>query len=143
MSIIDDPPRHIQNLAVWRDTRADAKVEAAAKLASVKRQALWRAAQTSAAAARARGAPRYIGHICGRDPAHGGERFTSDGGCVACCREAATRRRRERGCAVRGPYLRGRHPLRSGKRQAARSRRAEESGADDRPYSEAAGRLPN
>jgi hypothetical protein len=42
-------------LAYWRDTRAKAKGKAAAELETIKRQALWRAAHLSAAAARATG----------------------------------------------------------------------------------------
>lgn len=110
----------------WVDRRASAKASAAAQVETIKRQALWRAAHLSAAAARASGSPRYVGHICGRNPSHGGERYTSGGGCVACRREAAERRRRRRGAEIRGPLPQARHSLRSSRRAAARRRRSEE-----------------
>jgi hypothetical protein len=71
------------------------------------------------------GNPRYTGHPC-RHRGHGAERYTVCGGCVACARVGAERRRLERGAKVRGPMPQARHQCRSERRAAARSRRAEE-----------------
>lgn len=110
----------------WRDTRTGAKAKAAAELTLVKRRALWHAAHRSCRAAIETGNPRYVGTICKRNPAHGGERYVSGGGCVECARIGRDRHRRLRGAPVIGPRPKARHSLRSSKRQAARRRRAEE-----------------
>ena len=81
-------------IAHWTDKRAKHKSRASARLETIKRQTVWRAAHLSAAAARASGSPRYVGHPCKRG--HRGERFTfGGGGCVECARLGAERRRRE------------------------------------------------
>lgn len=104
----------------WKDTRAKHKRRGAAELETIKRQALYRAANLSATASRASASPRYTGRICARNPAHGGERYLSGGGCVACARELAERKRRARGVPRKGPAPQSRHPLKSAKRHAAR-----------------------
>lgn len=91
-----------------------------------KRRALWHAAHRSRRAAIETGSPRYIGTICKRNPAHGGERYVSGGGCVECARIGRDRYRRLHGAPVIGPRPKARHSLRSGRRQAARRRRSEE-----------------
>jgi hypothetical protein len=116
-------------VARWTDSRAAHKAKAAAELATIKRQALWAAAHKSMTVAIETGTPRYRGRICARNPAHGGERYVSGGGCCECARLGAERKRRERGAPVKGPRPQSRHPLRSARRAAARSRRAEGSGA--------------
>lgn len=110
----------------WQDSRAEAKAAAAAKLTLVKRRALWHAAHRSCRAAIETGSPRYVGSICKRNRAHGGERYVSGGGCVECARIERDRHRRLHGAPVIGPRPKARHSLHSSKRQAARRRRAEE-----------------
>jgi len=110
----------------WRDRRAVAKATAAAELVSVRKSVIWRATHASRSAAIATGAARYTGSNCKRDPSHGGERYVSGGGCVACAREHADHIRRERGAPIQGSRPAARHPMRSGRRQMARQRRAEE-----------------
>lgn len=117
-----------QGLAKWRDSRTSAKATAAAKLTTTTRQILWVAAHKSRKAAIELGNPRYTGRPC-RHPGHGGERYVSGGGCVECARLHVERRRRLRGAPVKGPRPAARHSLRSNRRQDARRRRAEESGA--------------
>src|ERR1035437_2680659 len=73
------------------------------------------------------GNPRYTGHPC-RHRGHGAERYTVCGGCVACARGGAERRRLERGAKVRGSLPQARHQCRSERRARARQRRQEESG---------------
>jgi hypothetical protein len=106
-------------IAHWTDKRAKHKSRASARLETIKRQTVWRAAHLSAAAARASGSPRYVGHPCKRG--HRGERFTfGGGGCVECARLGAERRRRQRGATYQGPRVASRHPLKSVKRHSAR-----------------------
>ncbi len=116
-----------QPVEPWRDTRAAARAKAAAATELKRRSALMLAAYASAAAARASGSPRYIGHPCKRNPAHGGERYTASGSCVACHREYRERERRRAGLPtrIRGPHAR--HPIKSARRSAARARRAWQS----------------
>lgn len=115
-------------VARWRDTRAAAKVAKAAELEAIKRRTLWAAAHRSMTEAIATGSPRYRGRTCARNPAHGAERYVSGGGCCACARESAERKRRERGLPVRGSRPGSRHQLRSIRRLEARRQRAEEYG---------------
>ena len=117
------------NLNLWIDTRAEAKVKAAAKLATTTRQILWAAAHKSRKEAIELGNPRYTGHPC-RHRGHGAERYTVCGGCVECARVGAERRRRARGAKVRGPLPQARHQCRSERRAAARTRRQEECGGE-------------
>jgi hypothetical protein len=118
----------IRLIKPWIDTHTAAKAKVAVSLETIKRQALWRAAHKSRQEAIERGAPRYTGRPC-RHRDHAAERYSVCGGCVACAREGAERRRRLRGAAVRGAMPQARHECRSERRAAARSRRQEECGA--------------
>jgi hypothetical protein len=110
----------IQLIKPWVDKRTDAKAAAKLATATATRQILWAAAHKSRTEAIELGNPRYTGHPCRHG--HGSERDTKDGGCVACAREGAERRRRLRGVAVKGAMPQARHPLSSAKREAARGR---------------------
>lgn len=123
----------------YRFKQAEAKAQArqairskaAASLETMRRQILWAAARKSRRESIELGNPRYTGHPC-RHRGHGAERYTVCGGCVACARVGAERRRLERGAKVGGPMPQARHQCRSERRAAARSRRAEECGGDNR-----------
>lgn len=111
----------------WRDKRVEQKRKRAAEVDRLRRSALRKAAHKSRSAALAEGRPRYQGHRCKRG--HGGERYTNDGNCCECVRLA---RRRARGKF--GPEKpRGRHPLNSSRRAAARAGRAAEMLRAGRP----------
>jgi hypothetical protein len=109
----------------WKDSRANARALAAAKVTNFRRSALWGAAHRSREEAIAAGHPRYTGRLC-RIPGHGGERYVSGGGCVRCARQHAERKRRRQGERVRGERPAARHTLRSTRRAEARQRRSEE-----------------
>jgi hypothetical protein len=117
-------------MRLWRDTRVEAREKVNAELEMIRRKTIKEAAHKSRKAAVELGNPRYTGKICTRNSAHGGERYVSGGGCVECARLGAERKRRERGAPVVGLRPRARHTMRSSKRQAARSRRADEWAGD-------------
>ena len=130
------------NLNLWKDTRAEAKVKAAAKLATTTRQILWAAAHKSRKEAIELGNPRYTGHPC-RHPGHGAERYTVCGGCVECARVGAERRRRGAGPRCEGRYRRlVTNAALSGERRLVLGGKRN-VGVRDRPHSEAAQRASN
>jgi hypothetical protein len=66
----------------WIDTRKQAKAKAKAELDALRSSVLWRVASQNRKDAKARHAPRYIGHPCDRH--ENSERYTSSGHCVFC-----------------------------------------------------------
>jgi hypothetical protein len=108
--------------------REAAITKAVAGLEQTRKSTRWAVSHMSRSEALAMGSPRYIGRPCVHG--HSGERYANHGGCVECSRVGAEQRRRREGKKVRGPRLAARHRCRSERRAAARSRRAEEYGAD-------------